>query len=177
MTDTVGFIRKLPHQLVDAFKATLEETVNADLILHVADASVPEDELEEMTAAVDEVLEEIGAGAKPRLLVLNKIDQLDRGRASHGRPPVTATRCSSRRWRARGSTSCAGASSRSSARGLEAVELLVPYERGAVLSELHDLAGDLEREDTASGVRVRARVPAAVAERLRPYDLNGHKPA
>ena len=61
--------------------------------------------------------------------------------------------------------------------GLEAVELLVPYERGAVLSELHELAGDLEREDTATGVRVKARVPAAVAERLRPYDLNGHEPA
>ena len=53
----------------------------------------------------------------------------------------------------------------------------MPYERGAVLSELHDLAGDLEREDTAAGVRVKARVPAAVAERLRPYDLNGHDPA
>src|ERR687891_11331 len=72
VTDTVGFIRKLPHQLVEAFKATLEETVNADLILHVADASVPEEELDEMMRAVDEVLEEIGAGEKPTLLVLNK---------------------------------------------------------------------------------------------------------
>jgi GTP-binding protein HflX len=176
VTDTVGFIRKLPHQLVDAFKATLEETVDADLILHVADASVPEDELEEMTAAVDDVLEEIGAGAKPRLLVLNKIDQLDpeerRMVAARHRDAVLVSalagegldelrRCIEQKFRA----------------GLEAVELLVPYERGAVLSELHDLAGDLEREDTASGVRVRARVPAAVAERLRPYDLNGHKPA
>ena len=56
---------------------------------------------------------------------------------------------------------------------LERVELLVPYDRGAVLSELHDVAGDLEREDTADGVLVRARVPAAVAERLRPYERNG----
>ena len=89
VTDTVGFIRKLPHQLVEAFKATLEETVNADLILHVADASVPEEELDEMTAAVDDVLEEIGAGAKPRLLVLNKIDQLDPDERRDGRraPP------------------------------------------------------------------------------------------
>ena len=77
VTDTVGFIRKLPHQLVEAFKATLEETVNADLILHVADASVPEEELEEMMRAVDEVLDEIGAGDKPSLLVLNKVDELD----------------------------------------------------------------------------------------------------
>ena len=159
MTDTVGFIRKLPHQLVEAFKATLEETVNADLILHVVDASVPEEELDEMMAAVDEVLEEIGAGARPRLLVLNKIDLLDAGRAPHGggAPPRRGAGLGPRP--ARASTSCAAASSRRSARGLEAVELLVPYERGAVLSELHELAGDLEREDTAAGVRVKARVP------------------
>ena len=53
----------------------------------------------------------------------------------------------------------------------------MPYDRGAVLSELHDVAGDLEREDTGEGVRVRARVPAAVAERMRPYELNGRPPA
>jgi GTP-binding protein HflX len=176
VTDTVGFIRKLPHQLVEAFKATLEETVNADLILHVADASVPEEEMDEMSAAVDDVLEEIGAGDKPRLLVLNKIDQLDpderRLVAARHREAVLVSalagdgleelrRRIEQKFRA----------------GLEAVELLVPYERGAVLSELHDLAGDLEREDTAAGVRVKARVPASVAERLRPYDLNGHDPA
>src|SRR6201995_6053318 len=61
LTDTVGFIRKLPHQLVDAFGATLEETIRADLILHVVDASVPEDELVAMTNAVEDVLHEIGA--------------------------------------------------------------------------------------------------------------------
>ena len=87
MTDTVGFIRKLPHQLVEAFKATLEETVNADLILHVADASVPEDELDQMMRAVDEVLDEIGAGDKPTLLVLNKMDELD----EDDRRPVAAS--------------------------------------------------------------------------------------
>jgi GTP-binding protein HflX len=58
-------------------------------------------------------------------------------------------------------------------RGLTSVDLLVPYEQGAVVSRLHELAGDLEREDTESGVRVRARVPAAVAEHLRPFELNG----
>src|SRR3954451_21236993 len=80
LTDTVGFIRKLPHQLVDAFAATLEETLQADLILHVVDASAPEEELLEMTAAVDDVLDEIGAGERPRLLVLNKIDLADEER-------------------------------------------------------------------------------------------------
>ena len=176
VTDTVGFIRKLPHQLVEAFKATLEETVNADLILHVADASVPEEELDEMTAAVDDVLEEIGAGARPRLLVLNKIDQLDPGEcrmvAARHRDAVLVSALAGE-----GLEELRHRIEQKFRAGLESVELLVPYERGALLSELHELAGDLEREDTASGVRVKARVPAAVAERLRPYDLNGHEPA
>src|SRR5918998_4230119 len=72
LTDTVGFIRKLPHQLVQAFGATLEETRLADLILHVVDASAPEEDLTAMTRAVEDVLEEIGAGERPRILVLNK---------------------------------------------------------------------------------------------------------
>ena len=76
LTDTVGFIEKLPHQLVEAFKATLEETVLADLILHVVDASAPEERRLLDMRAVDEVLEEIGAGEKPRLLVFNKADLL-----------------------------------------------------------------------------------------------------
>src|SRR5215213_5067303 len=80
VTDTVGFIRKLPHQLVNAFAATLEETRLADLVLHVVDAHAPEDELEQMTRAVEDVLEEIGAGDTPRLLVLNKADLLDEER-------------------------------------------------------------------------------------------------
>ena len=71
LTDTVGFIRKLPHQLVDAFGATLEETRRATLIIHVVDAHAPEDQIEAMMAAVEDVLEEIGAGEVPRLLALN----------------------------------------------------------------------------------------------------------
>src|SRR5207302_9735816 len=77
LTDTVGFIRKLPHQLVEAFGATLEETRLADLILHVVDASAPEDELLTMTRAVQDVLDEIGADGVSQLLVLSKSDQVD----------------------------------------------------------------------------------------------------
>src|SRR3954471_3335715 len=80
LTDTVGFIRKLPHQLVDAFSATLEEAMGADLIVHVADASVPEDQLAEMLAAVEDVLAEIEVAERPRLLALNKVDLLDEDR-------------------------------------------------------------------------------------------------
>ena len=77
VSDTVGFISKLPHQLVDAFGATLEETRRADLLAHVLDASAPELQAEAMQHAVEQTLEEIGAGERPRLLVLNKIDLLD----------------------------------------------------------------------------------------------------
>src|SRR5438270_4744704 len=77
VTDTVGFIRKLPHQLVESFAATLQETIDADLILHVVDAAAPEDERMAMMASVDDTLHEIGADERPRLLVLNKIDLLD----------------------------------------------------------------------------------------------------
>ena len=77
VTDTVGFIRKLPHQLVDAFKATLEETRLADLIVHVVDASEPDEQRAGAIAAVDQVLGEIGAGDRPRLVALNKIDLLE----------------------------------------------------------------------------------------------------
>ncbi len=77
LTDTVGFISKLPHELVDAFAATLEETRRADLLVHVLDASAPEERGEAMRAAVAQTLEEIGAGDRPHLLVLNKVDLLE----------------------------------------------------------------------------------------------------
>jgi GTP-binding protein HflX len=175
LTDTVGFIQKLPHQLVEAFKATLEETAHADLVLHVVDASVPEEQRDEMMAAVREVLDEIGAGDRPQLLVLNKMDLLDederRLAAARDRdavPVSAATR--------EGLDALRERIERSFRERLEPVELLVPFERGALLSELHDVAGDLEREDTAAGVRVKARVPAALAARLAPYSVNGRSP-
>ena len=77
VTDTVGFIRRLPHQLVEGFAATLEETLVSDLVLHVVDASASDDEIEETTAAVNAVLTEIGADELPREIVLNKIDAVD----------------------------------------------------------------------------------------------------
>jgi GTP-binding protein HflX len=175
VTDTVGFIRKLPHQLVEAFKATLEETIQADLILHVVDASAPEDELEAMARAVDDVLEEIGAGARPQLLVLNKIDLLDEDERRmlelrhRGAALVSAVT-------GEGVEALKDRIEAAFRDRLEAVELLLPFERGGLLSELHQVAGDLEREDTPEGVRVRARVPAGVAARLRPYELNGGPP-
>jgi GTPase len=176
LTDTVGFIRKLPHALVDAFSATLEEALGADLIVHVADASVPEDDLHEMLAAVDEVLAEIGAGERPRLLALNKADTLseDRRRALSFRFPqavqVSATT-------GEGLDDLREAIEARFLASLRPMELLVPYEEGGSLSELHDLAGELEREDTADGVRIRARVPVSAARRFERFAMNGAPPA
>jgi GTPase len=170
LTDTVGFIRKLPHQLVDAFGATLEETRRADLILHVVDASVEEEELNAMTRAVDDVLHEIGADEAPRLLVLAKADRIDderRSELSHRHPGALLVSAVS----GEGIPALIDRIAVEFARRLADVELLVPYEEGGRLAELHELAGDLEREDTPEGVRVTARLPASVAARYAPFAL------
>jgi GTP-binding protein HflX len=178
LTDTVGFIRKLPHQLVDAFGATLEETSLSDLILHVVDASAPEDEMDEMIRAVDDVLEEIGAGEQPRILVLNKADALDADRREElgFRHPegvlVSAVT-------GEGLDALADRIEQEFRRVMRPVELLLPYSEGGKLAELHAIAGDLEREETADGVRIRVRLPATVADRFAKYalDRNGAAPA
>jgi len=173
LTDTVGFIRKLPHQLVDAFAATLEETTRADLLLHVVDASAPEEELVAMTRAVDDVLEEIGAGDKPRILVLNKADRLDDER----RRELAFRRADAALVSAITGEGLDDLRERIAAefeRTLRDVELLVPFSEGGTLSELHDVAGDLDRTDTEDGVHVHARIPAVVAERYDRYAVNGN---
>jgi GTPase len=170
LTDTVGFIRKLPHQLVDAFGATLEETRRADLILHVVDASVDEDELGAMTRAVEDVLAEIGADGAPRLLVLAKADRVDaQRRAELGRRHADAMLVSAQTGE--GIPALVERLEHEFERRLSVVELLLPYDEGGRLAELHALAGDLEREDTPEGVRVHARLPAGVAERYAPFAL------
>jgi GTP-binding protein HflX len=175
LTDTVGFIQKLPHQLVESFKATLEETAYADLVLHVVDASVSEEQLAEMMDAVREVLDEIGAGERPQLLVLNKADLLDDDQrhlvgTGHRDGVLVSAQTGEGLDRLRERIA------RSFRETLEPVDLLVPFDRGAVLSELHEVAGPIQREDTASGVRVKARVPAALAARLAPFSVNGASP-
>jgi len=172
MTDTVGFIRKLPHQLVQAFAATLEETKRADLLLHVVDASAPEEELVAMTGAVEEVLEEIGAGEGRRILVLNKADKLDDARRhelAFRHPDASLVSAVS----GEGLDDLRERIADDFERTLRDVELLVPFSEGGTLSELHDVAGDLERTDTPEGVRVLARLPAVIAERFDRYAVGG----
>ncbi len=172
LTDTVGFIRKLPHQLVEAFSATLEEALGADLIVHVADASAPEGELLEMIAAVDEVLVETGAGDTPRLLALNKADLLDEeGRRGLSFRFPQAVQVSA--LEGTGLDELRDAVEARFLSTLESMELLVPFDEGGTLSELHELAGELERTDTAEGVRIKARVPASAAPRFARFSENG----
>ena len=171
LTDTVGFIRKLPHQLVDAFGATLEETRLADLILHVVDGSAPEDDLCAMIRAVDDVLHEIGAEEAPRLLVATKADVIEPERRlelSHRHPDATLVSAHT----GEGIPALVERVAEEFSRTLSEVELLLPYDEGARLAELHELAGDLEREDTPEGVRVTVRLPAAVAARFAPFALS-----
>ena len=165
LTDTVGFIEKLPHQLVEAFKATLEETVLADLILQVVDAAAPEERRAADLAAVDAVLEEIGAGEKPRLLVLNKADLLgeeERAEALLRHPDAVLVSALERE----GIEALHDRIEAAFEDTLAEVELLVPYSEGARLHELYELAGDLERTERGDGVLVRAKVPRAELHRF-----------
>jgi GTP-binding protein HflX len=165
LTDTVGFISKLPHQLVDAFAATLEETRRAELLAHVLDASAPEAHAEIMQRSVDQTLEEIGAGDRPRVLVLNKVDLLDEQAREELRlrhPDAVLVSGTT----GEGLAELGERIERELAHTLRSLELLVPYADGGSLAELHDIAGEVSREDTAEGVRVRALVPARLAGRF-----------
>jgi GTP-binding protein HflX len=165
LTDTVGFISKLPHQLVDAFAATLEETRRADLLVHVLDGSAPEAQLSIMRHSVEETLEEIGAGERPRLLVLNKIDLLDEAAREElrlGHPDAVLVSGVT----GEGLADLGERIERELAHSLRSVDLLVPYADGGSLAELHEVAGEVTREDTPEGVRVHALVPPHMVERL-----------
>jgi len=169
VTDTVGFIRRLPHQLVDGFASTLEETLVADLILHVVDASEDTATMLEQMQAVDAVLTEIGANELPMLLVLNKVDSLDAvgrrrlaARFSDGIAISALKGGGLDRLRATIADHFAGR--------FEEVRLLVPYEDGAKLGELYALGTPIEeRRDEAEGVYVRARLARRDLPRFAPY--------
>jgi GTPase len=169
ITDTVGFIRRLPTQLVEGFASTLEETLVSDLILHVVDASEADDRLEEMIDSVDTVLHEIGADEVPLELVLNKIDRVDplgRKRLANGFPGAVQISAVT----GEGLDELRARIADRFADRYEDVRLLLPYEEGGKLAELYALGAPIhEREDLEHGVLIRARLPQREVRRFARY--------
>ena len=169
VTDTVGFIRKLPHGLVEAFAATLEETLAGDLILMVGDASAGEEGLGEQLAEVERVLHDIGADEVPHLLVLNKVDRIDalaRRRLANRFPEAvlisaqTGENLDELKHRV----------AEFFADRYVDVRLLVPHGDGGELSALYSTGAPITaREDAAEGVLVTARLPRELIGRFAAY--------
>jgi len=169
VTDTVGFVRRLPHQLVEGFAATLEETLVADIVLHVVDGSASEQLLVEQIAAVDSVLREIGANELPVELVVNKIDAVDtlgRRRLANRYPDALQISALT----GEGLDELRARIAERFGERFERVRLLLPYEEGGRLNELYALGAPIdEREDTPEGVLVVARLPRRELHRYAPY--------
>ncbi|HEX2303947.1 MAG TPA: GTPase HflX [Gaiella sp.] len=173
ITDTVGFIRRLPTQLVEGFASTLEETLVADLVLHVVDGSLPEDVLAEQILAVETVLSEIGAGDIPIEVVANKVDKLDlvgRRRLANRFPDAVRISAAT----GEGLAQLKERIAERFADRFDEVRLLVPYDEGRVLSDLYALGAPIdERTDTDEGVLVRARLPHRDVRRFARYLVLG----
>jgi GTP-binding protein HflX len=179
LTDTVGFIRKLPHGLVEAFKATLEEVVQADLLLHVVDLSHPQ--VEEQIQAVNVVLAEIGAGGKPTIMVLNKLDRLNfegngAGGGGNGANGVLN--------RLQENHPLAVAISATTGEGIpsllaeigtqlrpkrEFLELRVPHEQSAVIARLHQVGQIIESSYRGPKARFKVRIPPHYHDEFAPF--------
>jgi GTPase len=166
LTDTVGFVRHLPHQLVEAFRSTLEEVAQADLVIHVVDGSHadPEGQL----AAVREVLAEIGADQVPELVVINKSDAAD---------PHVVHRLLAREPHAVAVSARTGDGIDEASVAIEAdlprpavdVDALLPYERGDLMNKIHEHGEVIDLAHTADGTRVRALVNPGLAGELDRY--------
>lgn len=168
LSDTVGFVRHLPHQLVEAFRSTLEEVADADLVVHVVDGSHADPEGQ--ISAVREVLAEIGAASIPELIVINKADIAD---------PMVVTRL---RQREPHSVVVSARTGEGIAEALAAIEselpkpqvefdALVPYARGDLVDQIHRLGEIDTLEHTADGTRIAGRATEALAGELADYAI------
>ncbi len=166
MSDTVGFVRHLPHQLVEAFRSTLEEVADSDLIVHVVDGSHPDPEGQ--LAAVREVFAEIGASGVPELVVINKSDAAD---------PLVVQRLLSREPHSVAASARTGEGIAELLEAIEAdlphpgveVSVLVPYDRGDLVNRLHEQGEVLSVEHVAEGTLVSARVHEGLASELEQF--------
>ena len=167
LTDTVGFIRKLPHGLVDAFASTLEETTLADLILVVADAALGVHEIAVREQTVSDVLDMLGAQA-PRIMVFNKIDRIDAGSTARLRALYPEAVCIAAA-RAEGLDVLQARVAQFFDRALRPVRLLFPYAAAAEMHRLRGVASDVHEEHTPEGILFEARLPAAEVGRCARY--------
>lgn len=176
LTDTVGFINKLPHGLVEAFKSTLDEILEADLQVHVVDASHPK--ARSHIAAVNEVLDEIGAAGRPSVLVYNKCDlvpeqELARMRTSSPNAVFVSAATGA------GLDDLLQRLAKEAARGEVAVTVLVPYTMGDLVRQVHERGRIISEEYRPEGTLITARVPHALAMRLGTFthDAGGERGA
>lgn len=166
LADTVGFVRRLPHGLVESFRSTLQEAADADLLIHLVDATDPD--LPGQIAAVREVLSEIGADAVPELLVLNKSDALTNGqrqRISNLYPDALLVSAIT----GEGLEALVDAINTALATGLVTLSLAIPYERGDLVAAAHQMGEVVEEKHDENGTILDVRVPAAVAARFEGY--------
>ena len=166
MSDTVGFVRRLPHELVEAFRSTLDEAADADLLVHVVDASDPDPDGQ--ISAVREVLTEIDAADVPEILVFNKIDIAE---------PAVVRRLLTVYDGSVATSALTGENiedvTAAIVEGLDAVtvtaDLLIPYDRGDLVASLHETGEVLEEHHAEEGTEITVRLPAPVADRMVPY--------
>ena len=161
LSDTVGFIRKLPTHLIEAFKATLEELSYADVLLHVIDLSNPE--WEEQARVVDELIAQLGAEGTPRLRVYNKCDRYF-GILPHGEDVVCISAKSGE-----GAEALIKKLSEMLGRGKRHVNLVIPYPSAGLLDTLNREAAVLRTEYTENGVECEAVVPADLFGRVKAF--------
>jgi GTPase len=174
LSDTVGFVRHLPHQLVEAFRSTLEEVGQADLVVHVVDGSHADPE--EQLRAVHEVLAEVGADRLPELLVINKVDAADEETLLRlKRTWPDAVLCSARTGS--GIPDVVEAIEARLPRPAVEVTALVPYDRGDLVDRIHRRGEVLTSEHREDGTLLRVRVDAWLAAELDPYAISGVHPA
>jgi GTPase len=162
ISDTVGFINKLPHDLVEAFRATLEEVLRADLLLDVVDAANPD--FEGQQRAVTQVLDELGAGETPRIAVFNKIDLID-GDLRATVTPVPGQAVFVSATTGEGLPQLLDAIADALRRRMVPVDVVVPYERGAMVARAK-AAGEITEEFGGAGIRLRGHLPAPIAAEL-----------
>jgi GTP-binding protein HflX len=166
MSDTVGFVRNLPHQLVEAFRSTLEEVNQADILLHIVDGADPNPDRQ--ISAVHAVLEEIGASDIPEQLVINKTDVAD---------PVAIHRLLELHPDAVATSAVTGAGvgelgvavTERLAETSDEVEITVPYDRGELVALIHDIGNVAATEHTDAGTRIRAQVPSSELHRFAEF--------